>query len=62
MSAMNGHKIDDLPRVPTFTPRELEILERISKGMSNPQIAEDLTLALSTVKWYVRQIFNKLGV
>jgi ATP/maltotriose-dependent transcriptional regulator MalT len=30
--------------------------------MSNRQIAEHLTIALSTVKWYIRQIYNKLGV
>ena len=45
-----------------FTDRERTILLLVAEGMSNRQIAEHLTLSLTTVKWYVKQIFNKLGV
>ena len=34
----------------------------MAEGLSNGEIAERLVLALSTVKWYVRQIYGKLGV
>ena len=44
-----------------LTQREEEVLALIASGYSNRQIAEHLTLALSTVKWYVRQIYAKLG-
>ena len=59
---MNGRDGQDLPLAQPLTPREEEILNYISGGMSNRQIAEHLTIALSTVKWHVRQILNKLGV
>jgi len=50
---------------PLLTPmnkREREILERLATGLSDQQIADELFLSLHTVKWYNRQIFNKLGV
>ncbi|MHB1135053.1 MAG: LuxR C-terminal-related transcriptional regulator [Chloroflexota bacterium] len=42
--------------------REREILSRLSGGLSDQQIADDLFLSLNTVKWYNRQIYGKLGV
>src|SRR5215213_11906444 len=45
-----------------LTRREREILVLLAQGYSGPEIAEQLTLALSTVKWYVQQVYGKLGV
>jgi predicted ATPase/DNA-binding CsgD family transcriptional regulator len=45
-----------------LTHREQEILLLLSQGNSGPEIAQQLTLALSTVKWYVQQVYGKLGV
>ncbi|MCA9908648.1 MAG: hypothetical protein KC519_08375, partial [Anaerolineae bacterium] len=45
-----------------LTTREQEILRLKIEGKSNQEIADRLFLALSTVKWYVRQVYNKLGV
>lgn len=59
---MNGRDEQNLPPVERLTSREGEVLVLIGKGKTNRQIAEDLTLALSTVKWYARQIYSKLGV
>ncbi|MHB9091810.1 MAG: LuxR C-terminal-related transcriptional regulator [Chloroflexota bacterium] len=42
--------------------REAEILARLSRGLSDQQIADELFLSLSTIKWYNRQIYVKLGV
>jgi len=42
--------------------REKQILERLSTGLSDQQIADDLFLSLNTVKWYNHQIYSKLGV
>ncbi|HET7011990.1 MAG TPA: alpha/beta fold hydrolase [Anaerolineales bacterium] len=42
--------------------RERDILKRLSAGMSDQQIADDLFLSLNTVKWYNRQIYGKLRV
>ncbi len=45
-----------------LSEREQEILQRLSTGLSDQQIADELSLSLNTVKWYNRQIFSKLGV
>jgi predicted ATPase/DNA-binding CsgD family transcriptional regulator len=45
-----------------LTWREKEILGLLVGRLSDKEIAETLHLALSTVKWYNRQIFTKLGV
>ena len=45
-----------------LTEREKEILKRLSTGLSDQQISDDLFLSLNTVKWYNRQIYAKLGV
>ncbi len=46
----------------SLTAREHEILERLSAGLSDQQIAADLFLSYNTIRWYNRQIYSKLGV
>lgn len=41
--------------------RELEILRLVAAGLSNAEIAERLYLTVGTVKWYLNQLFGKLG-
>lgn len=50
-----------MPASDVLTPREREILHQIARGYSNRQIAESMTIAPTTVKWFRRQIYNKLG-
>jgi len=45
-----------------LTAREAEILQRLAAGDSNRDIAAGLVVTLGTVKWYVNQIYSKLGV
>ncbi len=45
-----------------LSPRELEVLRLIDQGLSNPEIAGRLTLAPSTVKTHINNIYGKLGV
>lgn len=45
-----------------LTEREMEILTRLSAGLSDQQIAAQLFLSSNTVRWYNRQIYSKLGV
>jgi two-component system, NarL family, response regulator LiaR len=45
-----------------LSPRELEILQLIVEGKSNPEIADALYLSLSTIKTNIRSIMNKLAV
>ena len=42
--------------------RELEVLGLLSERLSNKEIGANLHLAESTVKWYNKHIFSKLGV
>lgn len=45
-----------------LSPRELEILKLIAGGMSYSQVADQLTISMSTVKFHVGNILTKLGV
>ena len=45
-----------------LTERELRVLTLMAEGQSNPQIAEQLMVSPSTVRFHVSSIFNKLGV
>ena len=46
----------------SLTPRELEILRFVKKGMLNKQIASELNIAEHTVKLHRGRITEKLGV
>jgi DNA-binding NarL/FixJ family response regulator len=48
-------------RFPALTAREADVLEAITLGHNNAQIAADLFLSVATVKSYVNSIFAKLG-
>jgi LuxR family transcriptional regulator, maltose regulon positive regulatory protein len=46
----------------TLSLRELEILRMVSRGLSNVDIGRELGLTESTVKWYMQQVYDKIGV
>lgn len=48
--------------VPGLTPREQDIVTLLDQAMSNKRIALTLNISIVTVKWNLRQIFEKLGV
>jgi two-component system, NarL family, response regulator LiaR len=49
-------------QIESLTPREVEVLNLLSQGQTNPQIAQNLLFSVSTVKAQVRSILSKLGV
>lgn len=48
--------------VEPLTARELDVLKLLCDGLTNQEIADELVLALGTVKFYTGQIYGKLGV
>ena len=52
----------DLELVEQLSPRELEVLRLIARGMENSEIAETLTISPRTAKNHVASILSKLGL
>jgi DNA-binding NarL/FixJ family response regulator len=42
--------------------RETEVLTSLAKGSSNKEIAEELSITVETVRWHLKQIYDKLHV
>ena len=45
-----------------LTDREMEVLRLAGKGMTNREIAADLTISIRTVQVHLSNVFSKLGV
>ena len=45
-----------------LTPREQEVLALLREGLTNPRIAERLSITLDGAKYHVSEILSKLGV
>jgi DNA-binding NarL/FixJ family response regulator len=51
-----------LPAPDLLTPREADVLELLQEGLSNKQIAQELSIGIETVRTHTRNIYAKLGV
>jgi DNA-binding NarL/FixJ family response regulator len=60
--AREPHAFEEVPpRLADLTPRELEVLRAIARGLSNTQIAQNLCLSVPTVKTHIGRLLAKLG-
>jgi LuxR family maltose regulon positive regulatory protein len=50
------------PLVEPLSERELEVLRLIAAGLANREIAEELVIAVGTVKRHINHIYGKLNV
>lgn len=55
-------KNDEEALLAGLTGREIEVLQLVARGVSNPEIAEALYVTVNTVKTHIRNILEKLEV
>jgi DNA-binding NarL/FixJ family response regulator len=55
-------RLDERAAHPTLTAREVQVLEHVSEGKRNKEIAALLKISEDTVNVHMRNIFTKLGV
>lgn len=46
----------------SLTARERELLEALANGRTNAQLARELDISLNTVKFHLKNLFEKMGV
>jgi DNA-binding NarL/FixJ family response regulator len=56
-----ARELPSLPLVEELTPRELEVLQVLARGLSNKAIGYHLDISEHTVKFHVNAIMSKLG-
>jgi two-component system NarL family response regulator len=55
-------RMNEYPVAAGLTPREIEVLRLLPRGLSNKEIAAQLDVSETTAKWFVKNILQKLGV
>ena len=58
----SGTVVQRGPGITALTPRELEVLEMISSGLTNAEAAKRLDLSIHGIKFHLTEIYRRLGV
>jgi DNA-binding NarL/FixJ family response regulator len=57
-----AERFDYLAEADILTAREAEVLQLLQEGMTNAQVAHELSIGLETVRTHARNIYRKLGI
>ncbi|WP_103668847.1 response regulator transcription factor [Pseudanabaena sp. BC1403] len=57
-----GEKLSERLNRPQLSNRELDVLKLVAQGKTNQQIATELYISESTVKYHINGVLSKLGV
>ena len=57
-----AERFDYLAEADILTAREAEVLQLLQEGLTNAQIAHELSIGLETVRTHARNIYRKLGI
>ena len=60
--AGSGTALQPASGMAALTPRELEVLEMISSGLTNAEAAKRLDLSVHGIKFHLTEIYRRLGV
>jgi len=58
----SGTVVQRAPGITALTPRELEVLEMISSGLTNAEAAKRLDLSIHGIKFHLTEIYRRMGV
>lgn len=61
LKGLANHSHESTP-VDSLTDREIEVLQLVAQGASNPAIAEELCITINTAKTHLKNILDKLQV
>jgi len=53
---------EELWAMESLTRREIEILNLVSEGLGNQELADSLLVTVPTIKWHLHNVFEKLDV
>jgi DNA-binding NarL/FixJ family response regulator len=53
--------LEEAPQRPLLTPRQMQVLKCLSRGLPTKLIARELSLSENTVKEYIALVFQALG-
>jgi len=61
LSREAADRLREYPMASDLTPRELEVLRLLARGLTNKEIGKALGVSEKTAKWFVKNILEKLG-
>jgi DNA-binding NarL/FixJ family response regulator len=61
LSREAANQLHEHPVASDLTPRELEVLRLLARGLTNKEIGAALTVSETTAKWFVKNILQKLA-